>query len=70
MDRENTIRSSFPLFQLMVGLTMAVIGIVALLYTSSIWTVIEVRYAEESIVIMWGLLLVFGALRHSRDLSH
>lgn len=52
------------LFQLVVGVTIAFAGVAAILKLSNLWTVTDVRYAEYSVVLFWGLLLVIGALRH------
>jgi hypothetical protein len=57
-------QSSFSFFQLVVGATLAFAGIVAMLRLSNVWTLTDVRYAEYSVVLFWGILLVGGALRH------
>lgn len=56
--------SSISLLQLLVGATLAFVGMVAILRLSNLWTVTDVRYAEYSAVLFWGLILVAGALRH------
>lgn len=43
---------------------MAFAGSAAILRLSNIWTVTDVRYAEYSVILVWGLMLVVGAIRH------
>ena len=54
------------LFQLAVGTTVAIAAIGAMLRLSNIWTVTDARYAEYIVILSWGLLLVFGALRRDK----
>ncbi|HEX4920021.1 MAG TPA: hypothetical protein VFV92_04700 [Candidatus Bathyarchaeia archaeon] len=53
------------LFQLLVGITLIVAGAAAMLRLSEIWSVTEVRYAEYSLILLWGAMLIIGALRRS-----
>ena len=59
-------RGPIHLFQLAVGATVALAGIGAILRLSNVWTVTDARYAEYLVVLSWGLLLVFGALRRDK----
>ena len=52
------------LLQLLVGITLTVAGVAAILRLSTIWSLTEVRYAEYSLMLLWGTMLIIGALRH------
>ncbi len=57
-------KRSIELFQLVVGATVAFAGVAAILRLSNLWTSTDVRYGEYIVILLWGVLLMVGALRH------
>ncbi len=57
-------KRSVELFQLAVGATVAFAGTAAILRLSNLWTNTDIRYGEYLVILLWGVLLMIGALRH------